>query len=86
MTTQPAGAPAERSPSVVTGEEPEPMLRLEDPVTGGGISETLEQTLLSMGVPDATVESAKTRTLQHLSPRERVASRLRRTLAAVAGH
>jgi hypothetical protein len=59
------------------------VLRLEDPMPGGGISETLEETLLSMGVPPATVNSARTRTLESLSRKERLASRLRRTLSAV---
>ena len=59
------------------------MLRLEDPMPGGGVSETLEQTLLSMGVPAATVTSARTHTLESLSTKERIASRLRHTLSAV---
>jgi hypothetical protein len=86
MVTQSAPASDEGSDNVVTSEEPKPVLRLEDPMPGEGISETLETTLLSLGVPAVTVESAKTHVLHQSSARERIASRLRRTLSAVAGH
>lgn len=86
MVTQSASAPGEGSDDVVTSEEPKPALRLEDPMPGEGMSETLEEALLSLGVPAETVESAKTRTLHSSSTKDRIASRLRRTLSAVVGH
>lgn len=83
MATQSSSAPGERPPG--DAEKPEPVLRLEEPVRKVGISEDLESILVSMGVPDSTIKSAKTHTLPSLTVKQRLTGQLRRSLSAVAG-